>query len=730
MGHSESKPKGDQVQYDVTVYTGAKKYAGTSSSVFVTLHGDKGVSAELKLHHNSSDDFSKGHVSTHPLYTKDIGNLWKLEIWKDDSKDEPGHWLLEKVIVQLKPVPDALQKQKPDLLKPNEKGLLASSGIMTLGRSRSKSRSGKEIEEKDPNVTKTWTFPCYRWVDEREELWEGTSILPQQETNQDRLIQRKDEIEKMRGRYQWKRVDGLPTYIRSKFATLPFDEQWTEEKLEDFLGPRHRALANFGLDKFLEVFQHWTDFEDYTELFKLIPVPPLQQVWREDETFGRLRLQGVNPSLVRRVTTLPIPNFPVTTEMVAPLLPSGTTLESLTASNKLYYVDLSFFAEYDSVECLKEGRGIACPMALFFVNPEDKFMPLAIMLRTSTPYDPETNPIFTPLDPEPEWLLAKMFYANADGMQHQIQAHLMGTHLVTEPMVIAMHRNLPSCHPVYKLLLPHFKYQLGINARARELMINNGGSVDLVLPLKHEILMEAAKKAFKQWRFDRVTFPMFLKTRDITENPSDLPEYYARDDGKLIWECIHSYVEELMSGFYPSDDDVRRDTELQSWLAEVVDIGFSGEDKGFPRTIAARAELVETLTTILWTVSALHALLNFSQYETYGFVPASPGSIFMYPIGHPKSTWVKGKLTFKQIFDSLPPKSICVIQIAMTYVLSQYSSEDNMLGQYPETYFTEEITKTALENYRKNLSRVADKINERGVWDHLLPNKIPNATAV
>ncbi len=44
-----------------------------------------------------------------------------------------------------------------------------------------------------------------------------------------------------------------------------------------------------------------------------------------------------------------------------------------------------------------------------------------------------------------------------------------------------------TCHPVYKLLLPHFKFQLAVNCRAREILIAPGGPVDDVMPLKIEV---------------------------------------------------------------------------------------------------------------------------------------------------------------------------------------------------------------------------------------------------
>jgi hypothetical protein len=48
-----------------------------------------------------------------------------------------------------------------------------------------------------------------------------------------------------------------------------------------------------------EKFHNWKDFDDYKELFNLLPVPKLQKLWKQDETFGikklkkKLRIQVV-----------------------------------------------------------------------------------------------------------------------------------------------------------------------------------------------------------------------------------------------------------------------------------------------------------------------------------------------------------------------------------------------------------------------------------------------------
>ena len=241
-------------------------------------------------------------------------------------------------------------------------------------------------------------------------------------------------------------------------------------------------------------------------------------------------------------------------------------------------------------------------------------------------------------------------------------------------------RNLPDSHPVNKLLRPHFRFTIAINIHARSTLINDGGVIDNLFGMGGVGKREVFARASGIYNVNVANIKKHAKDRGVDDSEK-LPGYYFRDDGIKTWNLIEEFVSKVIGTFYATDGDVQNDPELKNWVTDIYTNGFPGDGntgQGFPSSISSKSELVEVCTMIIFTGSCLHSAVNFGQYEIYGYSPNAP-----LAFKNPPPT-KKGKLTYEKFLKCLLDVKSVSYQVAMTYLLSQYSDVEvsNMVPIY------------------------------------------------
>uniref|UniRef100_A0A8C2BL29 Arachidonate 5-lipoxygenase a n=1 Tax=Cyprinus carpio TaxID=7962 RepID=A0A8C2BL29_CYPCA len=614
--------------YTVTVATGSQWFAGTDDYIYLTLVGSESCSERTLLDKPLYNDFERGAVDSYDISVGE--DLGEIELVKIEKKKYWVHddWYCKYITV--------------------------------------KTPYGDYIE-----------FPCFRWlVDDKEViLRDGRARLPQHDKTGVAKQHRRKELEQRQKTYRWKEWHpGFPMSIDAKaHSELPREIQFDSEKGVDFVLNYSKAIENLYINQFMHMFQSsWGDFEDFERIFMRIKNTISEYVmehWKEDFMFGYQFLNGCNPVVIRKCTEIP-DKFPVTQKILEASLERGLTLEEELKEGNI------FIADYELLDGVTPNatdpctiQYLAAPICLLYKNSQNKIMPIAIQLG-QTPG--EDNPIFLPTDDEHDWLLAKIWVRSSDFHVHQTVTHLLRTHLISEVFGIAMFRQLPAVHPVFKLLLPHIRFTIAINTKAREQLICECGLFDKANGTGGGGHVELVQKSMKNFTYRSLCFPEAIKARGM-DSQEELPYYFYRDDGCRVWQAVTSFVTDVVNIYYDNDKTVQEDVEIQAFVKDVCSFGMQDFDYcEFPKTLRTKEQLVEYLTIVIFTASAQHAGVNFGQL---------------------------------------------------------------FLGMYPDEHFIEKPVKDAMVKFCKNLSEVTKVIKNRNEgkklpYYYLSPDRIPNSVAV
>ncbi|XP_022150808.1 probable linoleate 9S-lipoxygenase 5 [Momordica charantia] len=572
---------------------------------------------------------------------------------------------------------------------------------------------------------------------------------------------------------------------------VPRDERFGHLKESDFLAYTLKSIAQSIKPGLEELFnRNPREFDSFQDVFKLyeggfplptnlldkfrqsIPAPllkeifrsdgerflkfPLPQViqdsksaWRTDEEFAREMLAGVNPIIIRRLQEFPPlskldpniygdQNSKITEEHIINSL-NGLTVEEATKQNKLYILDhhdalMPYLNRINSTSTKTYAT-----RTLLFLNDDGTLRPLVIELSLPRSEKDElgaTTKLYFPAESGVEssiWQLAKAYVAVNDAGYHQLISHWLNTHAVIEPFVIATNRQLSVLHPVHKLLVPHYRDTMNINAFARQTLVNADGILEAT-HFQSKYSMELTSYIYKDWVFTDQALPNDLIKRGIAiEDPNSphglkllIEDYPFAVDGLDIWSAIQTWVTDYCSSYYNNDDAVCNDIELQSWWKEVREKGHGDKKDGpwWPK-MQSLQDLVQTCTTIIWISSALHAAVNFGQYPYGGYTPNRPtiSRRFMPEKGTPQYLELEADPE-KAFLRTINAQLQTLLGVSLVEILSRHSSDEIYLGKRESLEWTcDQQPLEAFEKFGKRLEEIEREILKRN-RDPKLKNRV------
>ncbi|KAK1805632.1 hypothetical protein P4O66_019910 [Electrophorus voltai] len=629
-------------------------------------------------------------------------------------------------------------------------------------------------------------FPCHRWLgSEKVVLRDAVATLRHKETSPELLAHRQESLKVRRQLFKWSiYADGIPHTVHAEFpCNLPPEVRFSFTKDKEFVFSSAVAFMKINLRCPLKF--SWSSLRELDTLVcrKTDILEYVQKNWKRDEFFGYQFLNGLNPMMIKRCSKLP-DNFPVTSDMVSSFLPMGSTLEQEMEKGNVFLCDYERLRGLDGNLICKKQQYLAAPLCLLFSTPQETLVPIAIQLFQEA--GPE-NPIFLPSDSEHDWLLAKMFVRNAEFNEHELNFHLLRTHLLAEIFTVATMRDLPAAHPLFKLLLPHTRFTLQINIMARKTLISSYGYFPKFTAIGNDSMMEFLQRAVLSLTYSSLCLPDDIKERGLEK----IPNFYYRDDGLELWKIIFKFVNGILSYYY-TDSDVQTDIELQAWLTSIFQSGFLENPhagmiffldffplspkfsflsktspsvhppippSGFPKSFSTVEELVKFVTMVIFTVSAQHAAVNNGQvrkcflvffrflclnviltlpdlttppgfqFDYGGWMPNFPSSLQQAP---PRR---KGLATEHTVSDTLPSISSTVNTMAIVYLLCHDTCDRYALGNYPEVHFSEEIPQKQIQQFQTDLLQFEKKIETRNKtlelpYTYMSPQNMNNSITI
>ncbi|MEA5541181.1 lipoxygenase family protein [Limnoraphis robusta Tam1] len=464
-----------------------------------------------------------------------------------------------------------------------------------------------------------------------------------------------------------------------------------------------------------------------------------------DREFTRQRLAGPNPMILRRLQQPEKTLLESWASSPSYQLVNGESVDLVNAAstNRLFIADYPLLDRLTAAD-LQIDRFIPSPKALFY-NSGRKLEPILIQLEPGGIFTPATS---TDAD---EWMRAKLYFQVADITHHELIDHLCYTHLAMEAFTIAISRQLPSHHPFYRLIKPHFQFLLAINTRSNAVLLDDAALVDNLMAPTREVSLDLINQAYRQRPFSDYALPNDIKNRGL--GSEFLAEFPYRDDALLLWNAIAKYVSAYLQRYYRDDQAVSQDPYLQAWAAELGAplntrslaefpqkpawlpsqvsgmVGLEIESlpdfprvPGFSAQITTLQQLIDIATQIIFTSGPQHAAVNFNQFDYAGYVPNFPLAAHARP----------DVITSTE--EMLPSVEKDLQQMKITFALSGIFFGE--LGRSDLMGFVEDGDRKILHNFQAELLEIEKQIKTRnqqrlsddGVdYRYLLPSQIPNS---
>lgn len=196
---------------------------------------------------------------------------------------------------------------------------------------------------------------------------------------------------------------------------------------------------------------------------------------------------------------------------------------------------------------------------------------------------------------------------------HNVTCHLA----YVTPMAVASTNELPTDHPIRRLLHPAFHTALVGNYELAKLQIvGPRGFATTLFSHEYPTLVHIINDHLERFRPADLDPELAVERRGLDGATIALPFW---DDQLALWRITRNYVDAYVGHYYEDDAAVADDPDLQQWLEALDRLFPSGlyDDHGYLTAGAplSRAVLARVCATVLHTSSTTHDVVNNAVWD-------------------------------------------------------------------------------------------------------------------
>ena len=331
---------------------------------------------------------------------------------------------------------------------------------------------------------------------------------------------------------------------------------------------------------------------------KYLPIPsPVLENYENDNDFCMRFFIGLAPNLVVCVKHL----------SQVPASIRNQTLEGdlvdLITKKSLYMVLLNTVSDFSS----PTGSILNTPTIVFSGDFKEGFKIHGIVLSSAD------NDVYTATSVENAYRLSKLYLSNAV-IIHHLYFNVLLRNFFLESICFAIHKDLPSNHPVRKILLPCLNEIAHKAVFLRKIFTDSESCYpDYVFSIGK---VNGIDMISKYSRSREVADSFFDVAKDFENRGFDTPNvnYLHQHDVIRLLDVITHEISQYLSKHFKIDRDVESDEKLQSFFDTLIDPSQCNLNL-FPDGVKTRLKLANFIASVIFSATAHTSAFEKNLYD-------------------------------------------------------------------------------------------------------------------